>query len=471
MSLRPKLALVMAALSLAPAAARADKLDKEDKKWLDDVRPLILPDEEKTFRDLKDKSDRLEFEKVFWARRDPDLDTPENEFQATYNSARAEVDRQFKVGGTPGSLTDCGRVYLLLGKPDEMKQDKVSGDVPSLRPSEIWTYRDRPGQTFAGGQVQIQFEKDCQLPQGARLGEQLSRVAQDRVVHPNLAYTKTPDGHLVKLADQLPKPTPAQALLKTPRQDFAAAAQNSMMLRSPGGEGATYVAGLVRATGVPRDAGAKTVPVNVAVQAIDAKGKVAAQKERQVTAEFAEDGSVLISYGMPLRPGSYKLNVAVFDPKSGKGSVATQPVEVADVNEAQLEVMPLVLLQNIQEGGATADPKDPLADFVLGQNRLVPVFDNVFPKGGALNVIGAYYNATKDAGTGKASVNWSYSILKDGKLAGKMDDQMFETDAGTPVIGPVPLAGYSPGKYTVQLKLKDNVAKKDYTKEASFEVK
>src|SRR5262245_19938438 len=184
MSLRLKLGLAVALLSLAPASARADKLDKEDKKWLDEVRPLVLPDEEKTFRDLKDKADRLEFEKIFWARRDPDLDTPENEFQATYNSARAEVDRQFMVGGTAGSLTDCGGVYLLLGKSDDMKQDKVSGDVPSLRPSEIWTYRDRPGQTFAGGQVQIQFEKDCQLPQGARLGEQLNRVAQDRILHP-----------------------------------------------------------------------------------------------------------------------------------------------------------------------------------------------------------------------------------------------------------------------------------------------
>jgi len=83
MSLRPTLALALAVLSLAPAAARADKLDKEDKKWLDEVKPLMLPDEEKTFRDLKDKADRLEFQKIFWARRDPDLDTTENEYQAT----------------------------------------------------------------------------------------------------------------------------------------------------------------------------------------------------------------------------------------------------------------------------------------------------------------------------------------------------------------------------------------------------
>jgi GWxTD domain-containing protein len=469
MSFRLKLALAVAALSLAPAAARADKLDKEDKKWLDEVRPLMLPDEEKTFRDLKDKSDRLEFQKIFWARRDPDLDTPENEFQSGYNGTRLEVDRQFKVGGQAGSTTDCGRVYILLGKPDEMKQDKNTGDAPSLRPAEIWTYRDRPGQTFAGGQVQIAFEKDCQLPQGARLGEQLNRVAESKIAHPNLGYAKTPDGHITKLADQLPKPSPAQTLLKTPRQDFPSSAQNSMMLRSP--EGATYVAGIIRATAVPHDAGAKTVPVNVAVQALDAQGKVALQKDRQANGEIGEDGSLLASYGVTLRPGKYTLHVGVLDPKTGKGSAASMPLEVPDLAEGELEIMPLVVLSNIQEGSATPDPKDPMADFILGPNRLTPSFDNVFAKSGSMSVIGAVYNAVKDPTTGKGSIKWGFTIMKDGKPVAKTEDQVVEADVASPSIGPVPLGNFAPGKYVVQLQVRDNVAKKDYTKDAPFEVK
>jgi GWxTD domain-containing protein len=469
MSLRLKLALAMAALVLAPAAARADKLDKDDKKWLDEVRPLMLPDEEKTFRDLKDKADRLEFEKIFWARRDPDLDTPENEFQTAYNAARAEADRQFKVGGQLGSATDCGRVYILLGKPDDMKQDKQASDAPSLRAAEVWTYRDRPGQTFAGGQVQIAFEKDCQLPQGARLGEQLNRVAESKVVHPNLGYAKTGDGHITKLADLLPKPSPAQTLLKSPRQDFPATTQNAMMLRSP--EGATYVAGLVRATGVPREGAAKSAAMDLLVQAVDAQGKVVAQKNRQVNAEFAEDGSVLSSYGLTLRPGKYTLNVALLDAKSSKGSVSTVPVDVPDLTTEEVDIMPLVLLQSIQEGAPNADPKEPLADFVLGTNRLVPSFDNVFPKSGSMNVIGAVYNAAKDPATGKASVNWGFTILKDGKPVAKTEDQVVDSETASPSIGPVPLANFTPGKYVVQLHVRDNVAKKDYTKDAPFEVK
>ena len=77
-------AILMALAVLPPGLAAAQKLDKDDKKWLDDVRPIVLAEEEKTYKGLKEKSDRLEFQLIFWARRDPDLATPENEFQAEY---------------------------------------------------------------------------------------------------------------------------------------------------------------------------------------------------------------------------------------------------------------------------------------------------------------------------------------------------------------------------------------------------
>ena len=115
--------------------ARAQKLDKDDKKWLDDVRPLIVPDEEKTYKGLKDKADRLEFQKIFWARRDPDLATPENEFQAQYVKAYAEAD-QYQVPGKLGVETDCGRIFILLGKPDEVQKDQV-GANPAARSRDL----------------------------------------------------------------------------------------------------------------------------------------------------------------------------------------------------------------------------------------------------------------------------------------------------------------------------------------------
>src|SRR5438552_682696 len=104
--LRDTLAFVAAAAFLAPAAASsAEKLDKDAKKWLDDVRPLILPEEEKAFRELKDKSERDEFQRIFWARRDPDLQTPANEFRTEYEKTVADVDTRLRLSGKPGPGT------------------------------------------------------------------------------------------------------------------------------------------------------------------------------------------------------------------------------------------------------------------------------------------------------------------------------------------------------------------------------
>jgi hypothetical protein len=53
----------------------------------------------------------------------------------------------------------------------------------------------------------------------------------------------------------------------------------------------------------------------------------------------------------------------------------------------------------------------------------------------------------------------------------KAEPLNIDTPVGGTVVGPVPLAKYEPGKYIVQLKVRDNVAKKDLTQEVPFEVK
>src|SRR5688572_4343207 len=176
---KPWLFAGIAVLVAVPSVVRADKMSKEEKKWLDDVRPLMLAEEEKTFRDLKDKSDRDEFQKIFWARRDPDLETPANEFQSEYQLARAVIDTKYRIGGTPGGLTDCGRVALLLGEPDQVKKEQTDAP-PSRRGPETWVFKDRPGIKFKDGQIEIAFDENCSLPQGGRFGDQLARLAEEK---------------------------------------------------------------------------------------------------------------------------------------------------------------------------------------------------------------------------------------------------------------------------------------------------
>jgi GWxTD domain-containing protein len=471
MCLRETLACAFAAaVVLVPAAApAAEKLDKNAKKWMEEVRPLMLPEEEKAFRELKDGAEREEFQKIFWARRDPDLETPANEFRTEYEKTRADVDTRFRVAGKPGSATDCGRVYILLGAPDDVKKESGGGAGP--RSPETWTYKDRPGMKFQDGQAQIVFDAECQLPQGVRLAEQMNRLAESKIHNPNIDYRKGTDGRLVKAADQLPKPSPGTALLKAPRQDFPVATQSTMYLRSPGG---SYVAGLVRgdASGlsVQDSGGKKTVKVVVAAQAVDQGGKPAATTEREMVADVGPDNSFVASYGMSLKPGTYTLNVAALDPAGKKGSVASGPLTMPDFGTDELSVTDLMVLQDVQDVPSVS-PTDPFGAFALGNTRVLPRFGNVFSQSESIMLLDVAYNAKVDEATGKANVTASFTITKDGKPVAKAADQSYDVPTPIPAVGPVPLSGYAPGKYLAQVKVRDNVAKKDYTKEAAFEVK
>src|SRR6185295_3418392 len=112
--------------------------------------------------------------------------------------------------------------------------------------------------------------------------------AEAKIAQPNIGY-KFDKGRLVKLADQLPKPTPAQALLKTPRQDFPVASQAAFLKVQDGG---TALIGLVQgdAAGLTAEdvGGKKKVRVSVAANALNAEGKVAAFFEQATLAEVKD---------------------------------------------------------------------------------------------------------------------------------------------------------------------------------------
>ena len=456
---------LLAALAL-PAAA--DKLDKESKKWLEEVAPIILPEEKQTYGELKDRAERAEFEKIFWARRDTDLETPENEYKtSTFDPRRAEADKRFKVAGKYGAQTDCGRLFVLFGEPDEVKKD-VS-DNPTSRPPETWTYRDRPGMTFKGGETKVSLDGECKLanPNAAR---ELDRIAGNLVVNPNLAY-KVVAGRITKLADLLPKPSPAQTLLKTPRQDFPVAAQQAFVRAA---DGSTVILGLVKADAaaltVADEGGAKVAHVTVAAQVVDAEGRSKAFDERAVVAPVGADGSVVAGYRMFVKPGSYTVKSGLVDDKSGKGALASEAREVPALAGGELTGGTLLVLKG-RPARKLSDPLDPLGAFVLNKSRLVPRFGNVFaPSEGPL----FFYTGSDgaiDPATGKPSVTVGLSLSKGPKMVAKAPEAEFAESVIAGSVGPVPLEKYEPGTYTAKVKFHDNVSKKDVVVEANVEIK
>ena len=478
MRTRLSVLILLAAALLRPGAAAAQKLDKDDKKWLDEIRPLMLSDEESQYKKLKDKADRLEFQKIFWARRDPDLATPQNERQEQYAKDVAEADRLYRIPGQAGSTTDCGRVFILLGKADEVQEQ--ASPTSGVRVPEVWIYKDKPGRTFQGGKAAISFDADCRGT--TSLASQLDRLAAARIVHLNIDYRTGKDGHLVKLVDLLPKDTQARALFKAPRQEFPIAAQAWYLKVA---DGSTALVGLVRGDAgglaASESGGVKTVSVSVAASAASEGDSEAGWSEQTMAAPVGPDGSFVGSFKLGLKPGKYTLRAGAVDVKGGKGSLASLPIEVPDLNRVEAaadgtthpvpSAASVILVRDIDElaANASADPAHPYAAFSLGVARLKPFFGTTFKNSDQLQIFFQVYDLNLDA-AGKGDAVATVSILKDGRTPIAKADNPLTTAVGGSVIGPVPLTGYEPGKYVVRLRVQDRLAKKDVSQETAIEI-
>jgi GWxTD domain-containing protein len=462
--------------SAAVAAAAAEKLDKAAERWLKDVGLFILPDEETTYRALKDGSDRAAFEALFWARRDPDPSTPASELQDAVAKARARADQLFSVPGRKGSETGCGQLLALLGEPTEVEGRELKERFESAqlmregaRRPEVWIYRTRPGDRLqlTGGELRVRLDEECRFSEGAKVQDDLRRAAEARVTRPEIDYRKKPDGHLVPLADLGRTTSPARALLETPRSDFPLALEPKLLLRTQGGE--AYAAGLVRAevAGSGTEGAADVVSATVVAQATDAEGRASPVVERSFKAGAGSDG-LMASYGLMLKPGRYTLKVGLL--AGDKGAVATAPLDVPDFQAPGLKLGSLLVYPEARDA-AGLDPQGPYGALVVGAVRLKPRFGNVFTKAESLQAVCVLFGGQPDPGTGKPSLRARYSFLKDGKPVAKGQDETYDTPMAAAALGPVPLSSFAPGRYAVRLEVTDTVAQKTETRDAPFEIR
>ncbi len=116
-------------------------LDPESDKFYETAR-LIMTGQEKTiFNHLPDAESRKEFIDEFWAKRDPDPATHENEFQIEF-FRRIQYANQHFNEGVPGWKTDRGRFYIYLGNPDKVEDFFFHHDPDVQGPILWWIYYD-----------------------------------------------------------------------------------------------------------------------------------------------------------------------------------------------------------------------------------------------------------------------------------------------------------------------------------------
>jgi GWxTD domain-containing protein len=97
------------------------------KKWVnEDVRWIITDQELKAFKSLSNDEERDNFIEQFWLRRNPNPDSPENEFREEHYRRIAYANEHF-AAGKPGWKTDRGHIYIAYGKPDSIDSHPSGG--------------------------------------------------------------------------------------------------------------------------------------------------------------------------------------------------------------------------------------------------------------------------------------------------------------------------------------------------------
>lgn len=113
-------------------------LDPESQDFYETARLIMTKQEKDIFHHLPDKKSREEFIEDFWAKRDLDPETEENEFREEFFRRIEYANLRF-IEGIPGWKTDRGRIYIYLGPPDKI-DERPFMNYPSVKGLIWWGY-------------------------------------------------------------------------------------------------------------------------------------------------------------------------------------------------------------------------------------------------------------------------------------------------------------------------------------------
>ena len=111
---------------------------------LSQMNYILTSDERKELKKLK-QSDKENFFKKAWARRDPKPDTKVNELMDEYYGRISFTEENFSRGTSGGWRSDMGMIFILFGKPDDIQRHT---SIQSNYSYETWYYFSI-GQEFA----------------------------------------------------------------------------------------------------------------------------------------------------------------------------------------------------------------------------------------------------------------------------------------------------------------------------------
>lgn len=345
------MASLLAALALLPGGALGSSSDPL-KDWREGpVRYLMTRQEWRQFRDLKTPAARLDFIRNFWDRRDPDPRTPQNEARLTFWWRVMEANRRFGDTPLPGWKTDRGKIFILLGPPDDIeKKEYYDAQIRSIANRGLmrWHYRGLERAAVRAATV-VAFlrgnDDDWYLTDDARFNsptfdihspvEELGYSGMDRLLE-QLPWKQGSLGTALDLGRLQEIPAEREILRAVvDAEQFLGTLRLAVevhLLSDPQGKRLHAItAALPRRELFPPWDGAATslalrFGVTAALRSRDGKQTLEIPEEAFVTepAPAPEDPYLRIQALRPLPPGDWQLSLVVFDRPGGGAGTATR---------------------------------------------------------------------------------------------------------------------------------------------------
>jgi len=501
------------------------------KTWLNqDVVWIISDDESKAFKTLSNDEERDAFIEQFWLRRNPNPDSPENEFREEHYRRIAYANEHF-AAGKPGWKTDRGHIYISFGKPDSIDSHPSGGtyDRPieegggstTTFPFETWHYRYLEG---IGDNIDIEFVDTCQC---GDYHFTIDRSEKDALLHvPGAGQTQWEEmgrakkadrfkggpenlgtGPLsnaqqgkefdrIELAAKLFSPPPIKftdldnfisehKIMSGPvfpfdvRTDFVKVTDSTVLVP------VTVQLKNRDMTFVTKDGVSKGV-VNILIKVTTLTHKTVQSQEDTVQVEEpqellekAQDRQSVYWKALPLVPGLYRLDVAIKDVNNPDHvGLYGSSLEVPTFHDEKLatsslilgDEMNLVSSRDIGEGSCVIGNTH-ICPRVTA-NRATPVS---FKRNQQLNFWMQVYNLTIDDATKSNQDTVTYQIVDSATNTVVFEKELESKDLGAhsdqlTVEKTLPMAGLQPGKYKVTIKVNDTISKQEIAQSAPFVV-
>jgi GWxTD domain-containing protein len=502
---------IVCALVGSLAVGAFAQLSSQNSEWgKGPVQHIFTEQEAAKWKTIRTDAEAQAFIDLFWARRDPTPATPANEFRQEFERRVDYADRQFAQGRKKGSMTDRGRVLIVLGTPLKVERSKseiatggLGGSSSSLQdesPKQSWVYEQKHTTTPLGVPVaRISFvdqysSNDWTLERSASAdvpGITKRTIAQS-VVSPNLTEApKFAAAGTPAAVTSLPTPVAPAAATNALKSD----AYRTAITEFRGAKTNPYKAASVTFTELLSPAGDYFVPVQLYIPASagltadsvttffgtieDASGTTVATFEEPATLSTSK-GDLYFDKSLKLSPGKYTATLGLAGADMKPVVMATAPMDLKEVSKDTTGVTRLVLSGDVHE---TTDAAPIGSPYAFGRLKIVPKGNRVFSNRDEITYFVEVVNPGIDEATSlpKLQVKLEFAGGKtaDGKpgrtISAPLSDASALPLSGTPgpgqyaVIAGIPLGEMKnplpAGDYTMRVKVFDKIKNESWTVE------